>query len=113
MQGLLAEDQFTAIAAGMETTFNELTGFDLPFDQDTLDLIHQPSMLAPPVEKEFDSIPQVIAARLQWSLDEIQKAPTLMVLETQTPWCHPLLYKDDMPRSIQGRVVQLGLMTVC
>ncbi|EFY89130.1 hypothetical protein J3458_019710 [Metarhizium acridum] len=30
-------------------------------------------------------------------------APSLMILETQTPWCHPLLYKDGLPKSMQGQ----------
>lgn len=45
----------------------------------------------------------LISTRFQYALDEIIKAPKTMVFETQTPWCHPQLYKDHMPRSMQGR----------
>ncbi|KAK2590880.1 hypothetical protein QQS21_011434 [Conoideocrella luteorostrata] len=46
-------------------------------------------------------IDEVIARRLQFAIDEIKKAPSSMILETQTPWCHPLLYRDGMPKSMQ------------
>ncbi|KAK1150261.1 hypothetical protein N8T08_000163 [Aspergillus melleus] len=31
----------------------------------------------------------------------LKSAPRMMVLENQTPWCHPQLYKDGMPRAMQ------------
>ena len=43
-----------------------------------------------------------VAKRLQYAIDEITRAPQNMALENQTPWCHPLLYRDCMPRTIQS-----------
>ncbi|KAL6361506.1 hypothetical protein LRP88_04975 [Fusarium phalaenopsidis] len=94
-------DDFNAVIADIDTNFNELASFDVPLDDATLDLI-QPSLeLSPPSTKEFGAIPEAITGRLKWSIAEIQKAPSTMVLENQTPWCHALLYKNEMPRSMQ------------
>ncbi|KAJ4194286.1 hypothetical protein NW755_003045 [Fusarium falciforme] len=93
-------DDFNAVIADIDTNFNELASFDVPLDDATLDLI-QPSLdLSPPSTKEFGAIPEAITSRLKWSIAEIQKAPSTMVLENQTPWCHALLYKNEMPRSM-------------
>ncbi|KAM0525605.1 hypothetical protein ACHAPE_000313 [Trichoderma viride] len=83
----------------------------IPYNFETLDyaaegqghdVIHQPSMLAAPTTKGFHNrLNEVVARRLQFSLDQIRKAPKTMVMETQTPWSHPLLYADNMPRSMQ------------
>lgn len=43
-----------------------------------------------------------MASRLRITLDVLQNAHRTMVLENQTPWCHPLLYKNGMPRVMQG-----------
>ncbi|EED15648.1 conserved hypothetical protein [Talaromyces stipitatus ATCC 10500] len=40
-------------------------------------------------------------SRLQFTLSVLQNAHRTMVLENQTPWCHPLLYKNGMPRVMQ------------
>lgn len=97
-------DDFNAVIADIDTNFNELASFDVPLDEATLDLI-QPSLeLSPPSTKEFGAIPEAVTNRLKWSITEIQKAPSTMVLENQTPWCHALLYKNEMPRSMQGKL---------
>ncbi|KAF5011583.1 hypothetical protein FDECE_2304 [Fusarium decemcellulare] len=44
------------------------------------------------------AVPQVgraITSRLQYAMDKILAAPSQMVLENQTPWCHAHLYDDD------------------
>jgi hypothetical protein len=69
---------------------------------DLLELIHQPSALAAPTTKSFDTMPDAVSRKLSYALDEIKKVPAMMVLETQTPWCHPRLYEEHMPRSMQG-----------
>lgn len=43
-----------------------------------------------------------MASRLRITLDVLQNAHRTMVLENQTPWCHQLLYKNGMPRVMQG-----------
>ncbi|RSL51835.1 hypothetical protein CEP53_008297 [Fusarium sp. AF-6] len=97
-------DDFNAVIADIDTNFNELASFGVPLDDATLDLI-QPSLeLLPPSTREFGAIPEAITSRLKFSIAEIQKAPSTMVLENQTPWCHALLYKNEMPRSMQGKV---------
>lgn len=53
--------------------------------------------LAPP-----GTISWFIQYRLQYAIDKIRAAPHQMVLENQTPWCHPCLYEHNMPRSMQG-----------
>ncbi|CAM1501812.1 Fc.00g037960.m01.CDS01 [Cosmosporella sp. VM-42] len=93
-------DDFNTVVASIDSDFNDLTSFELPLDDATLDLIHQPSMLAPPASKGFE-LSQAITLRLQWAIDEMRRAPTTMVLEMQTPWSHSCLYKDEMPRSMQ------------
>jgi hypothetical protein len=90
----------------------------IPYDFETLDyvaegqghdVIHQPSMLAAPTTKGFhDRLNEIVARRLQFSLDQIKKAPKTMVMETQTPWSHRLLYADSMPRSMQGKSSSLS-----
>ncbi|KAH7176629.1 hypothetical protein EDB81DRAFT_875430 [Dactylonectria macrodidyma] len=89
----------TIDATALGSTFGNLEAFELPIDEDTLDLFQPSSTLAPPTVHVFDAIPEVIANRLQWSIDAICTAPSTMVLENQTPWCHPLLYKDTMPHA--------------
>lgn len=75
---------------------------DLSLVDENLELVPQTSALVPPTAHELGMIAEAIANRLQWSIEEIKKAPFTMVLENQTPWCHHLLYKTEMPRSIQG-----------
>lgn len=99
----LAIADFNAVTTAIDSNFHEMTAFDLPLDRETLDLIHQPSMLSAPSSIDFEIVAYAITHRLQWSIDEIQRAPSKMVHETSTPWCHPLLYKDGMPRSMQGK----------
>ncbi|KAF2500918.1 hypothetical protein BU16DRAFT_499719 [Lophium mytilinum] len=40
-------------------------------------------------------------ARISYAIDRMKEAPATMVLENQTPWSHPLLYEDCMPRVLQ------------
>jgi hypothetical protein len=72
-------------------------------DQETCALFHQPSILSPPLSEDLEQrYVEVVAHRLQYSIDEIRKAPTMMVTKNQTPWSHPMLYAKGMPRSMQG-----------
>jgi hypothetical protein len=78
-----------------------MTDFALPGYSTESSLMHRNTTLAAPTTRELH-IEQVVAKRLQFALDEIKGAPALMIMETQTPWCHPLLYKDGMPKSMRG-----------
>lgn len=73
-----------------------------------LDLIRQTKGdLALPLQAEGSwgstALSFTIQHRLQFSLDLVKDAPRRMTLELQTPWCHPDLYRNGMPRSMQGR----------
>lgn len=46
---------------------------------------------------------EILASRLQFSIDAFKDAPRMMVMENQMPWCHPHLYKTCMPKSMQGK----------
>lgn len=50
----------------------------------------------------FPLLPPAAVSRVQFAFKQIQDAPRMMVLENQTAWCHPLLYRDKMPQSMQG-----------
>lgn len=97
---------------GRHTTnpfLSDLATLDYSVESQGYDLVHQPSMLMAPATKDLhERMTEVVARRLQFSLDQIQKAPKSMVLETQTPWSHPLLYADSMPRSMQGTRASLS-----
>lgn len=40
---------------------------------------------------------------LAYAIEMIKSAPSIMLLELQTPWSHKSLYKDELPRVMQGR----------
>lgn len=44
----------------------------------------------------------VATSRLNYAIEMMKAAPSRMVLENSTPWCHPLLYHDQMPKSMNG-----------
>ncbi|KAH6670846.1 hypothetical protein F5X68DRAFT_44055 [Plectosphaerella plurivora] len=39
--------------------------------------------------------------RMQYRLDQTRKAPEMMARKMTTPWSHPLLYQDGMPKAIR------------
>ncbi|KAE8147342.1 hypothetical protein BDV25DRAFT_132164 [Aspergillus avenaceus] len=49
------------------------------------------------------SLSEAIASRLQFAIDMLKKIPKMMVRETQTPWCHKQLYRDGLPKYMQGK----------
>lgn len=61
----------------------------------------QPMFVFAPWKFDFESVNKTVDTRLAYAIASIKAAPRTMVLETQAPWCHPLLYRHDMPRSIQ------------
>lgn len=74
-----------------------------------LGIVHQQSTMSAPTSKRFERPPYMVYKKLSYALDEIKKAPSMMVLETQTPWCHPKLYESGMPRSMQGMICTTGV----
>lgn len=96
-------EDFNTIISRIDASSNGLDTFDLPLEDVALELAQQPLALTGPSTQDFGNVSAHILNRLQWAVDEIKEAPMKMVLENQTPWCHPLLYKDAMPRSMQGK----------
>lgn len=94
----------SGIFDSLDTSSFGITDFALPgysVESSLMELVRQNTTLVPPTTRDL-RVEQIIAKRLQFAIDEIKRAPGLMILETQTPWCHPLLYKDGMPKSMQG-----------
>ena len=57
------------------------------------------------------SLNQWSASRLLFAMDIFRNAPATMVGENQTPWSHPRLYDDVMPRCLSGAGPWSGFMT--
>jgi hypothetical protein len=87
-------------------TLPHLLGGDPDLSDISLDLIPStPSPLFPLRSRFFDysDVSRSIETRLKYAIEEIRRTPKTMVLENQTLWCHPQLYLDAMPRSMQGK----------
>jgi hypothetical protein len=83
-----------------------LLGGDPDLADISLDLIPStPSPLFPLRSRFFDysDVSRSIETRLKYAIEEIRRTPKTMVFENQTPWCHPQLYMNAMPRSMQGK----------
>lgn len=105
-------EDFDAAITSIDSCWDGFSAFDLPEEDSILDLVEQqPFMLSPPSSKDLDAVSEVIANRLQWAVDRIQEAPKTMVLETQTPWSHPFLWREGMPRSMQGEEAQFYIIS--
>lgn len=55
----------------------------------------------------FPLLPPAAVSRVQFAFKRLQDAPRMMVLENQTAWCHPLLYRNKMPQSMQGNSLSI------
>ncbi|KAJ5596481.1 hypothetical protein N7450_002939 [Penicillium hetheringtonii] len=58
--------------------------------------------VACPRTRSLRPLSEIVASHLQFAIDILKNAPKMMVLENQTPWCHPQLYKNHMPKEMQG-----------
>lgn len=65
--------------------------------------------LAIPRARQPRPLPEIIASNLQYAIDILKETPKTMVLENQTPWCHPKLYTNHMPRAMQGTSISINL----
>lgn len=56
-----------------------------------------------PVRKPFTSahLSPYAKSRVEYSFEHIKLAPKMMVEQACTPWSHPMLYEEYMPRSLQ------------
>ena len=44
-----------------------------------------------------------VRSRIEYSMEQLQLAPKMMVERNATPWIHPRIYEEYMPKSMQGR----------
>ncbi|KAK7744564.1 hypothetical protein SLS53_003450 [Cytospora paraplurivora] len=69
-----------------------------------MDLAARPPLeFSAPRHLDMGALHHRLSSRLSYAIDQIKAAPRDMLLETATPWCHPLLYKDHMPRVMQAK----------
>lgn len=62
-----------------------------------------PPGIPPPSRCGVASLHIAFETNFSYAVDRIRAAPSNMLQENQTPWCHPLLYRVNMPRVIQGK----------
>lgn len=65
----------------------------------------RPSLEGPYAPRRVDlaGLHSALETNFSYAMDRIKAAPSNMLLENETPWCHPLLYRDAMPRVMQGK----------
>jgi hypothetical protein len=85
-------------------------GPDLFFDftDSTLlgkDVAVRPPPGVPATSRRLDlaGLHAALETNFSYAVDRIRAAPSTMLVKSQTPWCHSLLYRDNMPREIQGK----------
>jgi hypothetical protein len=80
---------------------------DLGFDETRVSQLTAPNLYNLPLPADKDKCPFELpifsASRLNYGINELKMSPSRIVLESQTPWSHPLLYEDKMPTSMHGR----------
>lgn len=59
--------------------------------------------LAMPRTRPPKPLSGVFASRIQFAVDVLKDIPKMMVTATQAPWCHRQLYKNNMPKEMQGQ----------
>ncbi|KAF2262423.1 hypothetical protein CC78DRAFT_520054 [Lojkania enalia] len=50
--------------------------------------------------------------RIDYCVAQLKLAPSMFLIENGTPWCHPLLYQDNMPRNLQDAHASCALYQV-
>ncbi|KAF2178892.1 hypothetical protein K469DRAFT_598139 [Zopfia rhizophila CBS 207.26] len=59
------------------------------------------SNYAPGKQSSASHITSFAYSRINYPIEQMKLALAVMVSENQTPWSHPLLYEDEMPRFLQ------------
>lgn len=69
----------------------------------------RPSLEGPYAPRRVDlaGLHAALETNFSYAMDRIKAAPSNMLLENQTPWCHPLLFKETMPRVMQGKFTSI------
>lgn len=62
-----------------------------------------PAVPAAPGRLDLAGLHAALETNFSYAMDRIRAAPSNMLLENQTPWCHQLLYGENMPRVMQGK----------
>ncbi|ROV98791.1 hypothetical protein VPNG_08430 [Cytospora leucostoma] len=76
----------------------------------TMHLAARPPLeFSAPRRFDVDALHHRVWTRLSYAIEQIKAAPRMMLLETATPWCHPLLYKEHMPRVMQDAISSCAL----
>lgn len=65
--------------------------------------LRTPLEVTAPKRMDLAALHTALETNFSYAMDRIKAAPETMLLENQTPWCHPLLYRENMPRVIQGK----------
>ncbi|KUI58581.1 Regulator of drug sensitivity 1 [Cytospora mali] len=68
-----------------------------------------PLAVSAPNRVDVAALTRELEGNLSYAIDQIKAAPRTMLMETETPWCHPLLYKERMPRVMQDAVSSCAL----
>jgi hypothetical protein len=80
-----------------------LFGYSEAGPSTTMDLAARaPLEFSAPRRLNVTALTNEIESKLLYAIDRIKAAPRTMLLENETPWCHPLLYREQMPRVMQG-----------
>lgn len=92
------DDRIVEARVFLDLTDSTLAGMDVA--------VRTPLEIPAPTRLDLAALHIALETNLSYALERIKAAPTNMLLENQTPWCHPLLYKETMPRVIQGKDCQ-------
>lgn len=99
-------------ATGPAQELNDLSFLASCLETGQLDSVQQDGFLMAPVSRNLEFSSDVFKTRLQYAVDVLKQAPSTMVLDMQTPWCHAHLYKNGMPKTMQGDYFKTRLTTV-
>lgn len=59
--------------------------------------------LTAPMAKDLTFISTMLQQRLEYAIGVFRTAPRTMVHDMETPWSHPMLYRNGMPKCMQGK----------
>lgn len=70
----------------------------------TTDIATRPPLgFSAPRRLDVSALANELENRFSYAISKIKAAPRTMLLDIEAPWCHPLLYKERMPRVMQGK----------
>lgn len=99
--GLAVDERYILGDGNVDSNFF----FDITGSMSTgKDIAERPSLAvhAAPTRLNLAGLHAALETNFSYAMDRIRAAPSTMLQENQTPWSHPLLYRDNMPREMQG-----------